>query len=48
MSQRPKICNSILEAIGRTPLVRLNRLPPPGSAEVLVKLEAFNPMRSVK
>ena len=48
MSRRPKICNSILETIGHTPLVRLNRLPEPGSAEVLVKLESFNPMGSVK
>jgi len=45
---RPKICNDILETIGHTPLVRLNRLPRAGSAEVLVKLESFNPMRSVK
>jgi cysteine synthase A len=37
-----------LEAIGHTPLVRLNRLPANGSAEVLVKLESFNPMRSIK
>src|SRR5262245_47188444 len=48
MSRRPKICNSILETIGYTPLVRLNRLPAAGSAEVLVKLESFNPMRSIK
>jgi len=38
----------VLETIGHTPLVRLNRLPVEGSAELLVKLEAFNPMRSVK
>ena len=48
MSQRPKICSNILETIGHTPLVRLNRLPAAGSAELLVKIEAFNPMRSVK
>jgi cysteine synthase A len=48
MRRRAKICNSVLETIGYTPLVRLNRLPSSGSAEVLVKLEAFNPMRSVK
>jgi cysteine synthase len=48
MSRRPKICKNILETIGHTPIVRLNRLPEPGSAEVLVKLESFNPMRSVK
>jgi cysteine synthase A len=48
LSGRPKICNNVLETIGHTPLVRLNRLPAPGSAEVLVKLESFNPMRSIK
>ncbi|HWN98719.1 MAG TPA: cysteine synthase A [Blastocatellia bacterium] len=48
MSRRPKICNNVLETIGHTPLVRLNRLPGAGAAEVLVKLEAFNPMRSIK
>jgi cysteine synthase A len=48
VSQRAKICNNVLETIGHTPLVRLNRLPAPGSAEVLVKLESFNPMRSIK
>jgi cysteine synthase A len=45
---RAKICNNVLETIGHTPLVRLNRLPAPGAAEVLVKLESFNPMRSIK
>jgi cysteine synthase A len=48
MSGRPKICQNILETIGHTPLVRLNRLPESNAAEVLVKLESFNPMRSVK
>jgi cysteine synthase A len=48
MSRRPKICSTVLETIGHTPLVRLNRLPAKGAAEVLVKLETFNPMRSVK
>jgi cysteine synthase A len=40
--------NNILETIGKTPLVRLNNLPAEGSAEVYVKLESSNPMRSVK
>jgi cysteine synthase A len=48
MPDRPKICNNVLETIGHTPLVRLNRLPTAGSAETLVKLESFNPMRSIK
>jgi cysteine synthase A len=46
--QRPCLANNILELIGNTPLVRLNRLPEKDSAEVLVKLESLNPMFSVK
>ena len=38
----------MLELIGYTPLVRLNRIPAAGSAELLVKLESQNPMDSVK
>lgn len=48
MPQRPKIANNMLELIGYTPLVRLNRIPAAGSAELLVKLESQNPMDSVK
>ncbi|HYE65601.1 MAG TPA: pyridoxal-phosphate dependent enzyme, partial [Pyrinomonadaceae bacterium] len=48
MPQRPKIANDILELIGYTPLVRLNRIPHPRSAEMIVKLESQNPMDSVK
>lgn len=43
-----KIVNSVLDLIGDTPLVRLNRLVPEGSAEVYVKLEYQNPGASVK
>src|SRR5689334_656189 len=39
--------NNILETIGNTPVVKLNRLAPPG-VNVYVKIEAFNPMGSVK
>lgn len=42
-----KIYNSILEKIGKTPLVRINSLNE-GDAEVLVKVEFFNPGSSVK
>lgn len=42
------VANSILELIGNTPVVRLNRLPEDDSAEVFVKLEWFNPGGSVK
>ncbi len=41
------IYDSILDTIGRTPIVRINRLAPAG-VEMYVKLEAFNPMSSVK
>ena len=42
------IYKSVLETVGRTPLVRLNRLSEGLKAEVLVKLEFFNPLSSVK
>ncbi len=41
-------CNSILEAIGHTPLVRLNRLTKDFKAEVYVKADYLNPGGSVK
>src|SRR2546421_1666469 len=43
-----KIYDNITELIGNTPLVRLHRVPDAGSAEVVVKLELFNPLSSVK
>ena len=36
------ICNDILEALGSTPMIRLNRMNKPGNAEVLVKYEGLN------
>ena len=48
MPQRPKIADNMLELIGYTPLVRLNRIPYPESAELICKLESQNPMDSVK
>jgi cysteine synthase len=48
MPQRPKIANNMLELIGYTPLVRLNSIPAPHSAELIAKLESQNPMDSVK
>jgi len=42
------ICNSILDAIGNTPLVRINELNPNPNAEIYAKLEGFNPTGSIK
>ncbi|PRQ11318.1 cysteine synthase A [Corynebacterium sp. 13CS0277] len=42
------IKNNVTETIGNTPLVRLNRLTEGLDAEILVKLEFFNPANSVK
>lgn len=43
-----KVANSIVELIGNTPLVKLNRLVSEDSADVYLKLEYFNPGSSVK
>ena len=42
------ICNNVLEAMGRTPLIRLNRMVPADSARVLVKFEGLNVGGSIK
>lgn len=44
----PALVNSVLDAVGSTPLVRLRRLVAPASADVVVKLEYFNPTGSYK
>jgi cysteine synthase A len=43
-----RIYDSIVDTIGRTPLVRLQRLQQGLAAELVLKLESFNPMSSVK
>ncbi|MBI4853056.1 MAG: cysteine synthase A [Acidobacteria bacterium] len=48
MTSNSKIANSIIDLIGNTPLVRLNRIVEKSFAEVVVKLESLNPMASVK
>ncbi|MXX18359.1 MAG: cysteine synthase A [Dehalococcoidia bacterium] len=45
---RPRVADSILELVGATPLVRLNRVVPEGSAAIYGKLESMNPGGSVK
>ena len=43
-----QVADGVLEAIGRTPVVRLKRLAPAGAADIFVKLEYFNPTGSYK
>ena len=43
-----KVSNNILETIGNTPMVRINRITSEVKATVLAKLEFFNPGASVK
>lgn len=42
------VCNSILEAVGNTPLIRLNRMTDPEDAQILVKFEGLNVGGSIK
>src|SRR6187399_3534916 len=43
-----RIYNNIVETVGRTPLVRLNRVTAGIDATILLKCEFFNPLGSVK
>ncbi len=45
---RMKIANDVTELVGNTPLVRLNRIVKNSYAEILAKVEYFNPANSVK
>jgi cysteine synthase A len=42
------VYNNILQAVGHTPIIRLNKMPEADSAEVLVKMEALNVGGSIK
>jgi cysteine synthase A len=48
MSKQKRIANSVLELIGSTPTVRLNKIVNKKSATIYAKLESFNPGGSVK
>ncbi len=45
---RSRLAASVLDLVGGTPLVKLNRIPSPGGAAVLAKVESLNPAGSVK
>jgi cysteine synthase A len=45
---RPRLAGSVLDLVGSTPMTRLNRIPKPGGAVVLAKMESLNPGGSVK
>lgn len=48
MSRHRKIADNVLDLVGCTPMVRLNRVVQPGWAEVIAKLESLNPAGSIK
>jgi len=48
IGRTPGIAENLTDLVGRTPLLRLNRLTAGLPASVVVKLEAFNPGRSIK
>src|SRR5258705_4522212 len=48
MTHGSKIASSVVELVGQTPMVRLNRVPKPGGASVVAKVESLIPGGSVK
>ena len=42
------VYDNIIDAVGQTPLVRLNKVVPPGAAQILAKCEYMNPTGSIK
>ncbi|MFF2090975.1 cysteine synthase A [Paenibacillus sp. NPDC058174] len=48
MQGKRRVVDSVIDLIGDTPAVKLNRLAEEGSADIYVKLELFNPSGSVK
>ncbi|WP_067730344.1 cysteine synthase A [Oceanobacillus damuensis] len=43
-----RVVQDITELIGNTPLVKLNKVVPEGAADIYIKMEMFNPSKSVK
>lgn len=48
MKEEIMVCENVLEALGNTPLIRLNRMVKPGMAQILVKYEGLNVGGSIK
>merc|ERR1719356_1191384 len=48
VSTRPKIADTVLNVVGNTPMIRLNRVVASDGAEIVAKLESSNPANSVK
>ena len=48
MGTDKKIADTVLDLVGGTPMVRLNRVVPAGSAQIVAKIESMNPAGSVK
>lgn len=48
MTDNKQIADTVLDLVGGTPLVRLHKVVPEGSAEILGKMESLNPAGSVK
>jgi S-sulfo-L-cysteine synthase (O-acetyl-L-serine-dependent) len=48
IAQKNDIADNILELIGNTPMVRINKLNPNKNANIYAKLEGFNPTGSIK
>jgi len=50
MPRKPEgvVYDNVVATVGGTPLIRINRVIPPGQATVLAKCEFFNPLSSVK
>ena len=42
------VYNTVLDAMGHTPMIRLNKMKEPGAAEILVKYEGLNVGGSIK